>query len=275
VRPSSVALLAVVLFFACSRGNEEPAASSPLADVALPVVASHGTVAAELGEAILVATPSAITVNRTQVLALSNGVINAADKESDGSASRAPKLVTALGSLQSTRSEVLALALDRRLTYRLFCEVFYSARQKGADWRRFALLVRTGTMTLAFPFEVPQTPPVLSGGLSVHDLPRLFVTYTAKELLLWSADGREGTMDRPKLRAQSSVPGAASKLSAALAEIVRRRWGPSRPQGSHTIVLAAEPDTTMQTVAELLGAIRSTPGGIPLFRDIQLSSGFE
>jgi biopolymer transport protein ExbD len=104
----------------------------------------------------------------------------------------------------------------------------------------------------------------------------LAVSVTATELILWSITGLEGTLGSPKLRVPRASATAVADLSRALDEIVQRRWdGKNRPETSHGIIVQADGATTMQAVSEILAAVRATPDGKVLFRDILLSIGFE
>jgi hypothetical protein len=103
------------------------------------------------------------------------------------------------------------------------------------------------------------------------------VTVTANEILLWSTSRLEGTLPEPRFKVARNEPRAMQDLGRMLESIVKRRWGGKpRPPGSQEIVVMAEGKVTMQTIAEVLATVRTTPDGkTPLFPDIMLSSGFE
>lgn len=105
----------------------------------------------------------------------------------------------------------------------------------------------------------------------------LIVSVTKDDIVLWSSSGLEGTLAQPRLRVTRSDPAAMTKLGDQLRDITHRRWqGKQRPQDSHSIILQADPATTIQTIAELIAAVRASPDGKePLFPDIQLAVGFQ
>ena len=124
--------------------------------------------------------------------------------------------------------------------------------------------------TLRVMFAVRASDPKI---VVVPGPARLFVTVTKDKLLVWSVTGEEGTLRDPKA---TLAPTDTAKLSAVLAEIVQRRWPYGvRPADGNRIVVQADGDIPMQTVASIFGAVRATPDGKPLFPDIMLSSGFE
>lgn len=110
---------------------------------------------------------------------------------------------------------------------------------------------------------------------SIDDVPRLVVSVTDTQLLVWSFNGLEGTLSHPKL-AVPVGPTGITAVQTELDNLVKRRWqGKPRPAESREIVLMATGKTPLQTVVELMFAIRQTRDRRELFPDIQLSSGFE
>jgi hypothetical protein len=105
----------------------------------------------------------------------------------------------------------------------------------------------------------------------------LVVAMPKDKLLVWSISGMEGTLQAPLLAADLADPTAMKRLNAVLVDIVKRRWeGKDRPPATQTIVLMADDATTMQAIADVLVAVRTTvDGGTPLFPDVHLSRGFE
>jgi len=119
------------------------------------------------------------------------------------------------------------------------------------------------------PMPIMQDPDKMPIGL--------IVAMPKDKLLVWSISGMEGTIQAPLLAADLADPTAMKRLNAVLVDIVKRRWeGKDRPPATQTIVLMPDPATTMQAVADVLVAVRtSVDGGTPLFPDVQLSTGFE
>lgn len=116
-------------------------------------------------------------------------------------------------------------------------------------------------------------------GKDLNDLvdpsPRMVVSVTDTQLLVWSINALEGTLTHPKL-AVPLGPTGIEAVRTELENLVKRRWqGKPRPAASREIVLMPTAKTSLQTVVELMFAIRETRDRLELFPDIQLSSGFE
>lgn len=79
----------------------------------------------------------------------------------------------------------------------------------------------------------------------------------------------------PKLKIARSSPTAMADVTRALDEIVTRRWPSDPATRERHIAVQAERDVSIQTIAEVLVAVRATPASKRLFPDILLSSGFE
>lgn len=102
----------------------------------------------------------------------------------------------------------------------------------------------------------------------------LVVTITKDELLVWSISGLEGTRKEPRAR----IPRAdARKLSALLEDIVKRRWSGTTTRAAYDldVIVMPEPTTTMQLLAEILGAVRATPSGTSLFPSVRFAADVE
>jgi hypothetical protein len=216
-------------------------------------------------------------------------------------------IAAASAARDGTPAEVRSLdvALDPSLTYGLLTQVLFSAKQKEAGHTQFNLLARSGQKLVAIPLTLPDRTAVSAArsadsaspdnSVTIRDLRqqpgadrsarapdpedeplRLVVSVTETEILLWSLSGHEGTLQAPKLRIARPSATAVAELGQALAEIAKRRWdGRNRPETSHDILFMADSTITIQAVLELLGAMRATPDGTVLFRDILLSAGFE
>jgi biopolymer transport protein ExbD len=105
---------------------------------------------------------------------------------------------------------------------------------------------------------------------------QLVVSVTNKQVLLWSISGLEGTLKEPKLAYPLGGATTWKTLQDELRKIVKQRWdGRDRPPESREIIVMVSGETPMQTVAELMFAVRQTPDRVWLFPDILLSMGFE
>jgi len=120
----------------------------------------------------------------------------------------------------------------------------------------------SGAPTAAPP--VPQNPPL-----------KMIVSVTKTDLRLWSLSGLEGTLDAPKFAVKLTEKSALADLNRKLAEIVASRFPAARESGDRAIVIQADPAIPMQTIAEVIGAVRATPEAKELFPDVVFSSGFE
>jgi hypothetical protein len=106
--------------------------------------------------------------------------------------------------------------------------------------------------------------------------PKLFVSVTREKMIVWSISGEEGTLHDPKWLITGHDAAAMAKVSAALADIVARRWPTGqRPDDGDEIVVQADDALPMSVIAVLFGAVRATPDGKPLFPEILLSMGFQ
>jgi hypothetical protein len=154
---SIVGLLLLVLA-ACERAEDTqpPPKPDPLAGVELPEVSGAGSIAGDAGASpLVVVTPSALTIDGAPVLTLRDGAVDAADKEGGALGMKIPKLVSRLASVTGSHDATVTVAIDRRLTYRLLVEVLFSAKQREAGWKRFAVLARANGKLVAFPITLP------------------------------------------------------------------------------------------------------------------------
>lgn len=105
---------------------------------------------------------------------------------------------------------------------------------------------------------------------------RMVVSVTKTDVSVWSISGREGTLHAPRKRIALGAT-AARDVGAALEEVVKRQWsdGGARPPANREIILMADATTPMQTVAEVLGAMRASPAGTELFPVVLLATGVE
>ncbi len=283
--------LALLLLVACeSASPPQPKPPDLLQGVELPVITGAGYEPAVATMPIVVGRHDGLAVGDKSLMGIKDGDVEPAEKQGGAMGMKIPRLSTILGA--TARAPRLVVALDKRLSYRLFIEVLYSAKQKEAGWKDFVVLAKANTKVVGVPISLPDRSAASAESLGGHlasvgrddpepaasdDQPLLmFVSLTRDRALLWSATGLEGTLHEPKLALDASDPKALDKLSAALADIVMRHWGGKpRPAGTTPIVIQADGAVPMQRIAETIGAVRMTADGKPLFPDIQLSWGFE
>ncbi len=121
----------------------------------------------------------------------------------------------------------------------------------------------------------PVAPAPDAAAPDPHADPKLFVSVTSTDILVWSITGLEGTLQAPLLKIAKSDPTAMAQLGKTLADVVQRRWGTgARPTPSRQIVYQASSTESIQSVASAMAAMRATADGKELFPDIMLSSGF-
>lgn len=156
-------LVASLLLSACKDADPpasaqapSPGASQPHAGTELPKLARTGTIDAPSAAPVITATPQGITLNGTPVIALRDGKIDPADLEGGANGRKITKLTAQLSMLSAgAPPSTLALALDPRVSYELLHSILFSAKQKEAGWKHFALLVTTGGRTRALPLTLP------------------------------------------------------------------------------------------------------------------------
>lgn len=136
----------------------------------------------------------------------------------------------------------------------------------------------TATMALAVSYHDARNsdqvaPPTSTASHEAPPLPTepplgMMLSLDKDAIVVWSRSGREGTLAKPRLR----LPLDAHVLSAALEELVTKRWAKtSRHEQDLDIVVMLPPTTAMQTVAEILGAVRASPKGTQLFPRVMLA----
>ncbi len=295
-----VLLLALVAACGSPSTSQPPdPAVAPPARLALPPGVELAEVVAVGYEPAVGVTPdvvvslSAITVRGKAIVALDNGAIPAAELEGGALGLKIIKLADVSRQLAGTPDAPgsdgsmtfspdgsgpdprrISLAFDRRTTYRLMISVLYSLKQTR-DIKHFAVLARAGNRTVQVPLNLPDRS---AANLLDDRAPQplsMFVSVSPTEILVWSVSGEEGTLRKPKRSIARSSKTAMIDLGATLAEIVHRRWPRQRGETDRSIVLQADGNTTMQDVADLLGTLRASADGKPLFPDVLLSSGFE
>jgi hypothetical protein len=107
------------------------------------------------------------------------------------------------------------------------------------------------------------------------DAPKLqmVVTVTANDVSVWSISGLEGTLAAPRKRVATGAA-AGRDVSAALEDIVKRRWsrGAPRSAANREIIVIADASVSMQALAEILGAVRASSSGAELFPAVVLGT---
>lgn len=181
---------------------------------------------------------------------LRNGVI---DRE------RIDRLLQLLEAPGAT-SDPIAVSLAPSLPYLLVAELLF--KLKAAGFRNLALMT-PGSMPI--PLEMIDADQLGTDGL------RPVVTLSGGRVILWSASGSEGTQGVPKLTLPSS--GSFDALTAALVEIVERRWPDGkRPAADRQIIVQVSGRETSQTLMHVLATVRSE-GTLELFPTIYLAGG--
>ena len=142
-----------------STGSAQKTAAQPpwLAHVELPVVDGFKTPARDEGDVVVVA-PNGIVVGGTAVVALTDGRADPSEREASGAGLKIPRLTNYLAQYQVAKHPppTLPLAIDKRVPYRTFVEVVFSAKQKEAGFKQFTLLAKSTHGTLAeAPFALP------------------------------------------------------------------------------------------------------------------------
>ncbi|HVV81790.1 MAG TPA: biopolymer transporter ExbD [Kofleriaceae bacterium] len=106
----------------------------------------------------LIITTSAIVVEGEEIVAVTNGGVDASQKEGgDASSRKITKLSAYLGNLRRVHEEVLRkdgkpvppvpelmIVADRTTPYDLLLSVMFSAKEKEAGYKRFRLIVQKG-----------------------------------------------------------------------------------------------------------------------------------
>jgi biopolymer transport protein ExbD len=277
----------------------------------LPQVARHGYVPlADDTRVIVSATPHGLVVDGKPITSIANGAVMPDEKEGGSLGLKIVRLTKFLEQqLSSARQPTpdtyttdpaepkLGLLLDKQHPYRLLMEIVFSTKAAGA--RRFDFVAKHGEELVAVPITLPVKAraqgaddlgnqldnvrlgreaggaPRAGSAVTAPD-PQMLVSVTKTQLVLWSVSGAEGTLKQPKLAVPLASKTAFAELGKALAEIVARRWpdGKRAPDGRQ-IIVQADGVIPMQTIAQVLGAVRATPDNEELFPEILLSAGFE
>ncbi len=171
----------------------------------------------------------------------------------------------------------LGIVIDRAAPFVLLEHVLRTARETGFE--ELALIALGDEGLGALPVSLPRghrsAQPAEAAGEGAMLL-KPVVTILGQRLILWSASGIEGTMQSPRLSLAAATPAPSfdlAPLSVSLAELVARHWPGERPGDSERIVLMFDGATPVQTVVDVIAAVRATAEGRPLFPHVGLSSG--
>ena len=112
----------------------------------------------------LIITPSAIVVKGVEIVGVSNGDVDASQKEGGADGRKITKLTEYLGNLRRVHEDVLRkdgkpippvpelmIVADRTIPYGLLLSVMFSAKEKEAGYKRFRLIVQKGDIVPAAP----------------------------------------------------------------------------------------------------------------------------
>jgi biopolymer transport protein ExbD len=285
MRPLVIAILSLAACGAPDRASpRQPAAATvippPVATtpavspgIELPEVGSTGFVPADRARPQIAASPTALTVKGRVVIALTDGRASAADRGGNALGLHIPEFAAAAADLGGRPDDGLVLQLDRRLPCRTLIEILSTLR--SGTHHRFALLARSGPSVVAAPLTLLDpllvTAPRETTVSAAGKLGMLIMLKASGELSVTSLSGLEGTVTSPRL-VMAPNPGIdLAQLTATLAEVRARHPAPAESD----IVLMAEGSVALQTLVEVIGAVRMTQDGQPLFPDVRLSAGFE
>ncbi len=219
---------------------------------------------------MLVATRDAITLDGKLVVAMQDGVVSGEEREGGSLGRKIIKLTAAVAALPQPH-ERLGIAIDRRDSYDLLIALMYSAKVPDAKFTNFSIYADANGRSVAIPIHLPDRGSSTVIGVAPAQ-PSLIVSIDKTSVMVWSVDGSEGTPSAPSTQVARAAPDMAAKVNAGLGAIFTRRW--TDPAAPRQIVLMASGATDLQTVALVLGAMRSF-GGKPMFDDVLFASGFE
>jgi biopolymer transport protein ExbD len=107
------------------------------------------------GASLLIITSSAVVLEGEEIVAVRDGKVDAAEKEGGARGYRINKLTRVLSELRRLEDEnarqagrepakvpELMIIADRTIPFRLLFDVIYSAKEQGAEYKRFRLIVQ-------------------------------------------------------------------------------------------------------------------------------------
>ena len=130
------------------------------AEVALPSTVAEQPLADPVSTLII--TTGAILVEGVEIVTVSNGDVDASQKEGGADGRKITKLTEYLGNLRRVHEDVLRkdgkpvppvpelmIVADRSTPYGLLLSVMFSAKEKEAGYKRFRLIVQKGNIVSA------------------------------------------------------------------------------------------------------------------------------
>lgn len=234
------------------------AAMSP--GVELPNVANTGLDHARDVTPAIAVSPTALTVRGHTVAALVDGTLDGADVAGGAAGTQIPALVAAARALEPGP---VALQVDRRIPFRTLVQVLASLHAAGHP--QALLLARAGAEVMSAPVALA---PELTSDVMLAASPgaslEVQVTIAAVRLVLDTGITREELVTLTVARGID-----LRDLTAALAEL-RARYGASTGQA---IVVRVDGGMPVQAVVDVIGAVRATAEGAPLYPDVVLAVG--
>lgn len=189
----------------------------------------------------VVASQSMISIDQKALVSVANGVATDLPVVDRYLAAEVQARGTPLPRLQ--------IEIDPKLPASMLASLVTAADRAG--FRDLALVVNADGASRAIPFARAGAPTGLE----------LVIGITADKLVLYSANGQEGTAQQPK--ASVATP---AELVVALVEIASRRFKVGqRTDDDRRIIVAPDPTVTVQRVADVLAVIRATKDGNDLF----------
>ena len=257
--------LCIALLIASTTAAADPKLA---ANLEVPTV-TRGLDKVPAGRPTVLVTTKGIVVDGKSLATISEGNVDPSEKQGGALGIE----ITRLAAYVQKSSKLVppsgyVLAFDKSLPYHLMIEVMYSIKKAGiADFGIMAHASDLGVVPVKLPTK---TAAVLTPSKSDPPL-GIAVAITKDRMIVWSTSGLEGTLAKPKLAvARTDV----AKVTAALAEIVKRRFATRRADADRSIIVLADGNVPLQDIVSAMIAVRSDATGAPLFPDIQLSSGF-
>lgn len=245
------AFLVVVFVFGSAGAEAKQVTERP---VEVPMVGGAGYDALDFNRLSLVATPRSLIVDGLEVA-----------YERHANELVIPPIKQAIEQRLAGRAKPeLTMFLDRATPYRALIEIAVSAREAGVEDLYFATQTIDGAV--AAPLVLPS-----QAELADAMVPGMMVSVLAHEILIWSRSGLEGSLAKPKRSIPLDHPNALGEITATLDEVVQRWWPVARPDPSRLISLQADPNTPVQTIAHVVGALRATADGRVLFPSVALA----
>ncbi|MBA2538881.1 MAG: biopolymer transporter ExbD [Deltaproteobacteria bacterium] len=244
------AFLVVVFVFGSAGAAAKPVTQRP---VEVPTVAGSGYDSLDVNRLSLVATRGSIIIDGQPITRTSAHELVI------------PQLKQVLDQrLEAGTKPELTMFLDKATPYRSLIEIVFTAREAGI--KEFYLATQTTRGAVAARLTMPRNDELADAAT-----PGMMVSVLEHEILIWSRSGLEGSLAKPK-HAIRIGPDALHQLTSALSSIAQRWWPADRHDPSRVIALQADANVPAQTIAHVIGAVRATADGRPLFPSVALSS---